>query len=94
MATRSQFDLKIAIRLVAVPLAAATATATQLKLRFNKGSDKKDVDGPVASGGKLVPKIFQECERYLSQLFKKFKFLSFFFTNAHKTNYAKEIKSV
>ena len=34
MATRSQFDLKIAIRLVAVPLAAATATATHLKIQL------------------------------------------------------------
>ncbi len=44
--------------------------------------------GSVATGGKLSNQLFQECERYLSQLFKKCKFFSFFFTNAHETNYA------
>ena len=34
MATRSQFDLKIGIRLVAVPLATATVTATHLKIQL------------------------------------------------------------
>ena len=34
MATRSQFDLKIGIRLVAVPLATATATATATLLKI------------------------------------------------------------
>ena len=32
VATRSQFDLKIAIRLVAVPLVAATATHLKIQL--------------------------------------------------------------
>ena len=39
MATRSQFDLKIAIRLVAVPLATATATATHLKIQLWANGD-------------------------------------------------------
>ena len=39
MATRSQFDLKIAIRLVAVPLATATATLTHLKIQLSIAKD-------------------------------------------------------
>ena len=34
MATRCQFELKIAIRLVAIPLDTATASATHLKIQL------------------------------------------------------------